>query len=153
MTDKIKHLRSWGLQITNWLMSIDIDEHKTNLFTPNEIIHIRDARPAPWGGEKVCPTHPAKRRLCPAPPCENYQNLRGAAGQSWFQSVEIRKAITRKDPILSDKYLPHSQISWFSRFFALPRPAPQTFTLAPPHAQWPMSSAPCIPGPYMYYLT
>ena len=58
-----------------------------------------------------------------APPRENDQNLRGAAGQSWFQSIEIRKAITRKDPILSDKYLPHSQISWFTRFFAPPRPA------------------------------
>ena len=81
---------------------------------------------APWGGEKVCPTppHPAKRRLCPAPPCENYQNLWGAEGQSWFQSIEIWKAITRKDSILSDKYSPHSQISWFTHFFcpASPRP-------------------------------
>ena len=53
-----------------------------------------------------------------APPRENYQNLWGAAGQSWFQSIVIRKVITRKDPILSDKYFPHSQISLFTRFFA-----------------------------------
>ena len=59
MTDKIKHLRSWGLQITNWLMSIDIDEHKTNLFTPNEIIHIRDARPTPQKGG-FAPLRPVK---------------------------------------------------------------------------------------------
>ena len=79
------------------------------------------APPRGAGKRSARPT-PAKRRLCPAPPCENYQNLRGAAGQSWFQSVEIRKAITRKDPILSDKYLPHSQISWFGHFLAPPRP-------------------------------
>ena len=36
-----------------------------------------------------------------APFRENHQNLRGAAGQSWFQSIEIRKAITRRDPILN----------------------------------------------------
>ena len=56
------------------------------------------------------------------------------AEQSWFQSIEIRKAITRKDPILSDKYLPHLQISWFTRFFALPRgffPCPTTPRPAP----------------------
>ena len=54
------------------------------------------------------------------------------AGQSWFQSIEIRKVITRRYPILSVKYLPRSQISWFTHIFY---PAPQTFTLAP-----------CIPG-------
>ena len=56
-----------------------------------------------------------------APPSENYENLWGAAWQSWFPSIEIRKAITRKDPILSNKYLPHSQISWFTHFFAPPQ--------------------------------
>ena len=77
--------------------------------------------------------HPAKRRLCPTPPRENYQNLWGAAGQSWFQSIVIRKVITRKDPILSDKYLPHSQISWFTHFLGPTAPRPVNFSLAPPH--------------------
>ena len=67
------------------------------------------------------PPRPTPQKGGFAPPCENYQNLRGAAGQSWFQSIEIRKAITRKDPILSNKYLPHSQISWFTHFFAPPQ--------------------------------
>ena len=57
-----------------------------------------------------------------APPSENYENLWGAAGQSWFQSIEILKAITREGSILSDKYLPHSQIRWFTSFFVPPRP-------------------------------
>ena len=83
-----------------------------------------DAFPAPPRKKEALPH--------PVPPCEIYQNLWGAAGQSWFQSIEIQKAITWKDPILSDKYLPHSQISSFTRSFAPPRPAPQTFTLALP---------------------
>ena len=33
-------------------------------------------------GKRSAPPHPVKMRLCPAPPCGNYQNLWGAARQS-----------------------------------------------------------------------
>ena len=88
------------------------------------------SRPAPWGREKSCPT-PQKGGF--ALLCKNCQTLWAAAGQSWFQSIEIQKAITWKDPILSDKYLPHSQISWFTHFLGPTAPHPVNFSLAPPH--------------------
>ena len=99
-------------------------------------------RPVGRGKGLPCPVPPRKKEALPrpAPPCENYQNLRGAAGQTWFQSIEIWKAITRKDPILSDKYLPHSQISWFPRFFAPPRTV--DFSPALPHTPRRLSPLP-----------
>ena len=78
----------------------------------------RDARPAP-------------QKARSSPPCPVKVGKSCGAEQSWFQSIEIRKAITRKDPILSNKYLPDSQNSWFTHFFAPPRPV--NFSLAPPH--------------------
>ena len=44
----------------------------------------------------IGPPRPENRGF--ALPQENYQNLRSTAGQSWFQSIEIWKAITRNDP-------------------------------------------------------
>ena len=94
-----------------------------------------------WAGKMSAPPRPTPQKGGFALPRENYQNLWGAAGQSWFQSIEIRKAITRKDPILSDKYLPHSQITWFTQFFAPPR---EFFPCSTPPR-----SAPCIPDFYL----
>ena len=56
---------SWGYWCAEQIESDSKTEHS---------IRTRDARPTP--------PHPIKRRLCPAPPRENYQNLWGAAEQS-----------------------------------------------------------------------
>ena len=86
--------------------------------------------------------HPAKRRLCPTPPRENYQNLWGAAGQSWFQSIVIRKVQGRIQFCPINICFNHKSVDL--RIF-LPHPAPWIFPLPRP-TPWPKSSAPCIPG-------
>ena len=52
--------------------------------------HTRDGRPAPprpAPRKKGCPAPPRKKASL-APPRENWQNLRGGAGQSLFESLE-----------------------------------------------------------------
>ena len=71
---------------------------------------------------------PAKRRLWPAP-----WKLPKHVGRSGAKLISTHwnwTAITRKEPIFSDKFLPHSQISGFMRFFA--PPSPVDFSLIPP---------------------
>ena len=56
--------------------------------------------------------------------------ITNTCGAQWFQSIEVRKAITTKDPIWSYNDLPHSQINqWIYVLFC---PAPRIFTPASP---------------------
>ena len=100
----------------------------------NRSLICRDARPAPWGRKKVCPA--PKREASPRPAL---WKLPRPTGQSWFQSIEIQKAITRKGP---------NYQSIYARFC----PASQIFTLAPPAVKKVRPVLPCWyaitwPGP------
>ena len=86
------------------------------------------SRPAPWGRKKVCPA--PKREASPRPAL---WKLPRPTGQSWFQSIEIQKAITRKDP---------NYQSIYARFC----PASQIFTLAPPAVKKVRPVHPCWPA-------
>ena len=48
-------------------------------------ILIRDGRPAPPREKRA---DPPRKKASLAPPRENWQNLRGGAGQSLFESLE-----------------------------------------------------------------
>ena len=82
------------------------DLHLSNILRKQ----IRDARPAP--------PYPAKRRLCPVKITKTCGAQRGKVD---FNPLKFGRQFQGKDPILSDKYLLHSQISWFTHFFAPPR--------------------------------
>ena len=113
-------------------------------------VKIRNARPAPWGGEKVFPalSHPAKRRLCPAPPhpVKITKTCGAQRGKLDFNPLKFGRQLQGRIQFCPINIcLTHKSVDF--RAF-LPRLAPWIFPLPCPTrpALWPKSSAPCIPG-------
>ena len=87
------------------------------------------APPRPMGrGKGLCRRAPTRKKEALPRPVKITKTCGVQRGHVDFNSLKFgriqfcRINFCRKDPILSDKFLPQSQISWFTHFFAPHRP-------------------------------